>query len=221
MTPARIVERAAEMGLDIIGISDHNSAENVRVAVEAAARRGLTAFPSMEITSSEEAHLLAVFDSADAALDMQALVYENLDPGVNDDRLWGTQVVVNADDEVMGFNRRLLIGATRLSLARLIDEVHRRGGLAVASHVDREAFSVISQLGFIPPELAFDALEVVGRGGGLADLGGAPRVRFSDAHRLEDIGRRKTFFTMEEASVAEMALALRGAGGRGVAGGAL
>jgi hypothetical protein len=217
MTPRRIMDRALKAGLDIVAVSDHNSSENVEVALQTAARMGLAAFAAMEIASSEEVHVLSVFGSAGEAASMQELVYENLSPGENDDRLWGSQVVVNERDEVLGFNRRLLIGATRLPVRRLVQEIRARGGLAIASHVDREAFSVISQLGFIPEDLRFDALEVT-RPGALGDeYPGIPRVGFSDAHRLEDVGRRRTSFFMEGASLQEMALALRGAGGRRVA----
>ena len=48
-----------------------------------------------------------------------------------------------------GFNERLLIGATTLSLDEILTEIHAVGGLAIASHVDRDLFSVTRQLGFI------------------------------------------------------------------------
>lgn len=217
MTPRRIIDKALKAGLDIIAVSDHNSSENVAVALQAAARAGMAAFAAMEIASSEEVHVLSVFGSAEDAAAMQELVYENLTSGENDDDLWGSQVVVNERDEVLGFNRRLLIGATRLPVRRLLEEIRARGGLAIASHVDREAFSVISQLGFIPEDLRFDALEVTRPGALGNEYPGMPRVGFSDAHRLEDVGRRKTSFFMEAPSLEEIALALKGSGGRRVA----
>ena len=62
MTPERIINRAVDRGLDIIAISDHNSAENLGVAMEIASRSSIAVLPSIEITSSEEVHVLAIFD---------------------------------------------------------------------------------------------------------------------------------------------------------------
>ena len=159
MTPKRIIDRALQRGLDIIAITDHNSAENVGVAMQVARAKGVTVLPAMEITSSEEVHVLALFESLEGVLQMQERVYENLPGGINDERHWGQQVVVNENDEVLGFNKRLLIGATGITLSALVNEIHAAGGLAIASHVDRPYFSVISQLGFIPEDVKFDALE--------------------------------------------------------------
>lgn len=215
MTPARIVKRAVERSIDIVAVSDHNSAENVEAAVRAGKEKGILVIPAMEITSSEEAHVLAFFKDAAQALRMQEAVYESLTEGVNDERLWGVQVVVNEFDEVMGFNERLLIGATKIPLKALVDKIHSLGGLAVASHIDRESFSIVSQLGFIPDDIALDAIEVARRES-LDAYPAYPKVLSSDAHRLDDIGRRSTTFFIKELSFEEVASAFRAAEGRTV-----
>ncbi len=89
-------------------------------------------------------------------------MYANLE-GLNDEDAFGLQPVVNEIGEVEGFNDRLLIGATGISLEDLVDHVHGYHGLAVAAHIDRPSFSVISQLGFVPDHVAFDALEISAR----------------------------------------------------------
>lgn len=216
MTPLRIVERALARGLDMIAISDHNSAENVAVAVEVAAQGGIALLPAMEVTSSEEAHVLAVFGTQEQAARMQEIVYRTLPEGFSGG-VWGEQVVVNGRDEVVGFNQRPLFSATGLGLSALVGEIRSLGGLAIACHVDREAFSVIGQLGFIPDDVEFDALEVTrpAESGSLLSMYmGLPRVCSSDAHRLDDIGSRTTSFYMEEASFEEVGRALKGIGGR-------
>ncbi len=58
----------------------------------------------------------------------------------------------------------MLSMASTFSLEATVDLVHRHGGLALAAHVDRRSFSVPSQLGFIPPGTAFQALEVSAHG---------------------------------------------------------
>jgi predicted metal-dependent phosphoesterase TrpH len=215
MTPLRILRRAAERGLDIVAISDHNSAENIGVASGVASERGITLLPAMEVTSSEEVHILSLFGSLEAVLRMQEIVYENLEGEIGEDKAWGHQVVVNERDEVLDFNRKLLVGATRLGVKELVEKVHSLGGLAIASHADREAFGLVTQLGFIPEDLALDALEVTRSDENLGQPH-IPRVMSSDAHRLEDIGRRTTEFHLESASFEEVAMALRGVDGRRV-----
>lgn len=219
MTPLRITRRALQAGLDIIALSDHNSAENLAAGEEVARAAGITLVPAMEITSVEEAHVLALFGTVEDALGMQQAVYGSLPDGPGPRPEFGEQVVVNARDEVMDFNQRPLMWATDMSIERLVREIRSRGGLAVASHVDREAFSVISQLGFIPADISFDALEVIRPERADALLAGhdpVPRLTSSDAHRLEDVGARTTSFFMREATFEELALALKGDGGRSV-----
>lgn len=225
MYPRAIVRKASEERLDIIGICDHNSSENVAFVQRAAAGHPLTVLPGMEVSSREEVHTLALFDNLSSLSNFQSLIYDHL-PGVNDERIFGCQAIVNESDEVEGFNERLLIGATDLPLQEIIDHIHRLGGLAIASHVDRESFSVIGQLGFIDPAFSFDALEVTPRLGlaGARDtypeLRGYPFITSSDAHFLPDIGRSCTELWMEAASFQELGAALRGEAGRHVINGA-
>ena len=87
------------------------------------------------------------------------------------------------------------------------------GGVAIASHVDRLNFSVLSQLGFIPEGLGLDGVELCSE-----TAPELPRnlsvVRSSDAHRLEEIGTRHTCFLVEDPTASEIGMALRCEGGR-------
>ncbi|MHC4426110.1 MAG: PHP domain-containing protein, partial [Planctomycetota bacterium] len=159
MQATAIVKRAKKVGLDMIGICDHNSAENVAAVVKAGAREGLPVIAGIEITSSEEAHILGLFDTERDLMPLQDEVYENLS-GENNEEACGPQTIVDEWDRVVGTNRRLLIGATALTVEQVVEAIHRRAGLAIASHVDRERFSLIGQLGFVPEGLSLDALEV-------------------------------------------------------------
>lgn len=216
MTPREIVEKAASLGINIIAVCDHNSAENVAVTRELGRAKGITVFPGIEICSSEEVHLLGLFGELGEVLAMQEDVYEHLQPGENDEDAFGMQVVVNEADEVLGFNKRLLIGATGLSVNAVVERIHRLGGLAIASHIDREGFGIIGQLGFIPRELEFDALEI-SRGiqpeeakERFAGYLHFPWISSSDAHLVDDIGKRTTRLLMRHSTFGEFRLALRG-----------
>ncbi len=224
MYPRAILRKAREEKLDIVGICDHNSSENVASVQKAASGHPLTVFPGMEVSSREEVHTLALFDNISRLQHFQKLIYDNL-PGENDENFFGCQAIVNENDEVEGLNQHLLIGATSLSLQEIIDHIHSLGGLAIASHIDRESFSVIGQLGFIDPTFAFDALEVTPRLGlakareAFPDLGNYTFITSSDAHFLRDIGRAFTELWMEAGNFHELGMALRGEAGRCVIGG--
>jgi PHP family Zn ribbon phosphoesterase len=115
MSPKRILASAAKKDIDIIGICDHNSSENSLAVMNAAKKMDVTVLPGMEVTSKEEVHVLALFDEIENALKLQKDVYKNL-PGENDEKAFGMQVVVNEKEEVLGFNNKLLIGATTIPL---------------------------------------------------------------------------------------------------------
>ncbi len=222
MSPREIVKTAEEKGLDIIAITDHNSAENIIAAIKASENMRLKVLAGMEISSSEEAHILALFDSIEGITKLQEIIYENLMPGENDEKLFGEQIVVNEKDEVLDFNKKLLIGATMLPAQEIIDRVHSLGGLSVASHIDKDAFSIISQLGFITEDLAFDALEMspnMSRQEAeeiFAAYNSFAWISSSDAHYINDIGKRTTSFLMNEPTIKEMALAMKKIDGRKV-----
>lgn len=220
MSPRAIVERARAAGLGLVAVSDHNSARNAPALAEAAARAGMKALYGVEVRSSEEVDLLVFFDSAPAAVAYGEWVYEQLPEIGCDPDVFGDQVVVDVDEAILGFVPRLLIGGIAASLADAAGEGRRRGGLVIAAHVDRPVESVISQLGWLPDDLPVDAVEV-SRFGDETALAGehpwltrVPVVRFSDAHRLEEIGRQQTRFHVAEATVAELRAALVGRDGR-------
>ncbi len=224
MVPRRIIERARARGLDIVGICDHNSAENVVAVQKAGEGEGVAVIGGIEATSEEEVHVLALFDDAKGLFEFQSLIYEGVS-GLNDERRFGSQLVVDERDEVTGRSDRLLIGASSLSVQEIVEATSAREGVVVASHIDRESFSIISQLGFIPEGLPLDALELsagyehgAGAGGVMKEPGeyGFPLVTFSDAHLLEDIGKKVTTFMMQEPTIVEIRRALSGEGGRKV-----
>jgi predicted metal-dependent phosphoesterase TrpH len=212
MQAMAIVKQANKVGLDMIGICDHNSAENVAAVVKAGVREGLPVIPGMEITSCEEVHILGLFNTEQDLMHLQDMVYENLS-GENYEQAFGPQTVVDEWDNVLGINHRLLIGATTLTVEKIVKAIHERSGLAIASHIDRERFSLIGQLGFIPKGLELDALEV-STPSSIKQEYDYPVVTFSDAHFLEDIGNSSTDFMIENESVDEIKKALQNKMGR-------
>jgi 3',5'-nucleoside bisphosphate phosphatase len=195
MTPSAVAREAARRGLAVIAVCDHNTAGNVRAVAEAAARipDGPFVIPGIEITTAEEVHVLGWFRRPEDAC---------------------------AVADALGVDPGLPAAASRHTLSETVDLIHCHGGLAVAAHVDRRSFSVPGQLGFIPPDVPFDALEISsagtarGKAAGFA-LHGLPLVSSSDCHFLEDMGTGSTLLQVEEATFDEVAGALAMAKGRG------
>jgi PHP family Zn ribbon phosphoesterase len=221
MSPREVVNAALAKGLDLIGVCDHNSAENALAVKKAGSRNGLMVLGGMEVTSSEEAHLLVFFEDDDDLLDFQDFIYRHL-AGTNDEHAFGMQVVTDDEDGVTGFCDRLLIGATSLPAEAIVAAARRakNESLVVAAHVDRESYSLIGQLGFIPSTLVLDAVEVSARMTAsdarerFPDCSRYPIITGSDAHGPADIGKRFTCFTVEEGTVSELKKALIGRDGR-------
>jgi PHP family Zn ribbon phosphoesterase len=216
MTPVKIVREALKKNLSIIAITDHNSAQNVAAVIAAARDSDLSVIPGIEVTTSEEVHVIGLFEKVISALSMQKLVYDNLQPGENDEDLFGIQVVANEFDEVEEINKRLLMGATLLSLDDVISAIHERGGLAVAAHVDRESFSILSQLGFIPESLKLDVVEISKRmtlteaRAHFSQYEWVPFITASDAHFPKEIGVSPLCIKAARPDISELRLALAG-----------
>ena len=219
MSPKKIIQKSLEKHLDLIAICDHNTVENVAATLRQGKKQGLAVLPGMEICSKEEVHLVALFKNIADGLKMQEYVYVHL-PGKNRPEVFGNQVVADEHDQVLGENPRLLIGATQLSLVDIVEKTHQLSGICISSHVDRPSYSIIGQLGFIPPDLHLDAVEVSYRiplEKALTQVPGIenyPCITSSDAHFLDDIGKVWTEFVLAAPTVEEIRMALAGIDGR-------
>lgn len=200
-SPKRVVQKAYEKGYNMIFITDHNTTANSIYAMRAAeGYSSLKVYPGMEITTREEIHLLALFGQLKEAEQLQAEINNYL-PNVYFEKEKQNQVIANELDEVEGFYEKSLFSAVDLSIDEIIDLIHKYNGVAIAAHIDRPSFSVLSQLGSIPEKMQFDALEVSPN----IDLEKAKEIykeysnkyKFisgSDAHSLEQIGLASTEF---------------------------
>jgi PHP family Zn ribbon phosphoesterase len=222
MIPPLIVQRALALHLDVIAITDHNSADNVKAVIDAAATiagPALTVLPGMEVTTREEAHMLCLFDTVDQVREWQEIVHAALPQRQNNAELFGDQYVVDATGKHIRTEERLLATATSLSVEQIVTHVNALGGICLPAHVDRPSYSIIASLGFIPPQLDIAGIEMSSltslkktvKWG--AALGGWGVLVNSDAHRLNEMGAR-TRIRVAAPTVAEIRLALEGRRGR-------
>ena len=193
MTPSNITGMAAVKNLDVIALTDHNSCRNCPAAIEAGKRLGITVLPGMELTTSEEIHVLFLFASLGRALSFDAYVYEHLLPVRNRPEIFGTQLIVDENDKVSGSLDKLLISATDIPFDETGKLAYSFGGICFPAHLDKSSTSLISNLGAIPPDSTFSCAE-------LKDMKNLHRLKrehpylencrilsSSDAHYLWDI----------------------------------
>jgi 3',5'-nucleoside bisphosphate phosphatase len=159
-SPKRVVEKAKEQGFNLLFITDHNSMVNAEAAIKTGKDLGdLWIYPGMEITTREEIHILSLFENLDDAGNTQDYINNYL-PDVYYEKERQEQIIANENDEVEGFYGKSLFSAVDLALDEIIELVHTNNGIVIAAHIDRQSFSIISQLGFIPEVCKLDALEI-------------------------------------------------------------
>lgn len=160
MTPANIAGMAAVKGLDVIALTDHNSCKNCPAILKHGEEYGITVIPGMELTTAEEVHVVCLFPALDDAMAFDGYVYERLLPIKNREDIFGKQQIMDADDQVTGNVERLLIGATDISFDQVFGLVEAYRGIAYPAHIDKSTTSLLSNLGFVPPDSSFTCAEI-------------------------------------------------------------
>lgn len=193
MTPYNLVNMAKLLGFDAIALTDHNSCLNCPAAVEAGLEAGITVIPGMELCTSEEVHIVCLFPSVDSALGFSEKTAKGLPPVKNRPEIFGTQLIMDSQDNVTGVQDILLTTASAVSITAVLPLVNSFGGVCYPAHIDRASYSVLSNLGMITPEMGFNTAEVSFNGdkARLTEqhpiLSSMRLLTSSDAHRLEDM----------------------------------
>ena len=189
MTPNNIVNMAALCGIDCIAVTDHSSCKNCGALIAAArlADSPLCVIPGMELTTSEEIHVICLFPDIESAMSFDRTVEAALPDIQNRPQIFGRQLLMNEYDEIIGEFPKLLLSASQIDVYSAVKVVGALGGIAYPAHIDRDSFSILSNLGMIPEDLDISVAEL---------SAGADRLNFSlpyriitasDAHRLSSI----------------------------------
>ena len=195
MTPNNIVNMAVLNGLDIIAVADHNSPTNLPAFEKCARDKSLLFIPGIEVESVEEVHISCLFADLSSAMAMGEFVEEHLQHIENDESVLGAQHILDAEDNVIAKEERMLLFSTDLTSEKIFEAADRYGGCAYFSHVDRTSYSVLSVLGAFPGNIGTGVVEVSNSDRGRefsakrADLKAKTVLYCSDAHRLADISK--------------------------------
>jgi PHP family Zn ribbon phosphoesterase len=210
MSPREIISRAGHKGLDMIAVSDHNSTWHCELTGALGREAGITVLRAAEVTSSEEVHSLVILPDEASTRSFQEWIDSRCRYIPTNPAIFGDQVIIDRDEQIIREIPYFLPAALNATIDEVEAAAHRHGALFIPAHIDRPAMGILGQLGFIPDDLCIDAVEVVGDAGEIL----YPVIRNSDAHIPEHIGRRHTEYLLDNPSFSELAMALRGEGGR-------
>ena len=193
MTPCNIIGMAVLKELDVIALTDHNSCKNCPAFMKIAENYDLIAIPGMELCTSEEVHVLCLFKDLESAMKFDSYVSSHLLYFPNNELIFGNQFILNEQDKIIGIEQNLLINATDISFSDVSALVREYHGIIIPAHIDKQSNSLISNLGFVPPDSDFTCVE-------LKDTANLHNLRHlnqhldhckiitdSDAHSLGDI----------------------------------
>lgn len=219
MSPVNIVKTALERKLDIIGITDHNSTLHCKLIKKLASEHGILVMSGAEVTTREEIHCLAFFENTETLNIFQEYLDKYLIRFPNDVNKFGYQVVVDKEENILQHIEWLLISSIDQSIDEVEARVHSLGGLFIPAHIDKPVNSLLSQLGFIPPDLKADGYEISAFADPEKMKTMLPQrnislIRNSDAHITGQIGKAMTMFEMLKPAFSEIRLALRNESGR-------
>lgn len=204
MSPQRIIEEASAAGLQIIALTDHNSTRNALLCQELAAEKNIFCLLGVEINTKEEVHCLLLVEKTEQLEIVENFLSERLPDIRNNPELFGYQLVLDRDENIIEQVDKLLINAVSATLDEIAELSETVNGILILAHIDKSKNSILSQLGFIPPDLNYTALEI-SRNGSVEQilskqkyLAGKTFISASDAHQPDLIGKPYFEISCEE-----------------------
>ena len=204
MTPNNIAGMAVLAGLNIVALTDHTTARNCPAFFAAAKKHGLIPVAGMELTTSEDIHAVCLFEKLEDALSFDDYLQTQRTLIPNRTDIFGDQLILDENDEVIGTEPYFLSNATAVSIEEAPALVRRFNGVCYPAHIDREANGIIATLGAFPDTLDCRCAEMRDPENRqeLEDrypvLKEKRIVISSDAHYLWDIRDKAAFFDLDD-----------------------
>ena len=203
MTPNNIAGMAALKGLSIVALCDHNTCRNCPAFFAACKKQGIVAIAGVEVTTAEDVHLICLFRTLDEAMAFDNVLREYRIRIKNNSDIFGNQLILDENDEIIGEEEDLLINATTLGIEDLYELAKGYRALVYPAHIDREANGIVSVLGTLPDTPDFTAYElhfsekIEEYKLRFEALENKPIVISSDAHYLWDINESENYFLLD------------------------
>ena len=201
-TPNNILGMASLAGIEIMALTDHNSCKNCPAFFTAAKKYGIIPVAGMELTTSEDIHVVCLFEALEDAMQFDSFLDGYRKYIKNKPEIFGKQQILNENDQEIGQVDYLLSVATNISVDEIYSVVRKYNGVCYPAHVDRDANGIISTLGTYPADLPFKCVEF--RDSNNIEtymknycINAKTVVISSDAHYLTDIKDKENFFELD------------------------
>ena len=186
MTPSNIVGFAKLQGLDAVAIADHNAIANVKVAMDVGDAFDVVVVPAMELQTAEDIHILCLFESLENLQSFyNSIHFADIQ---NRAEIFGEQLILDEDDNVLGKEQRMLLVASGVSVEEVVSLAKQHNGIAVAAHIDREENGMVAILGTVTEDFFVVEISATATKQIQCYTTGRKVITNSDAHTLEDIG---------------------------------
>ncbi|MCD6340441.1 MAG: PHP domain-containing protein [Desulfurococcales archaeon] len=196
--------------LDVIAITDHNNILNLDAFDCVAKEKNILFIPGIEIQTIDDIHIICLFENLDSIKSFYDDIKVLYTKYPHNEKKFGNQLVINERDEIISSYDNSLLFSMDISLSDLFKKVVEYNGLFIPAHVDKSSYSIISQLGFIPNDIHYDALEIKYLENAKKYSEKYRILINSDAHRLEDINERINSINVEKRTIQSVFQALRG-----------
>ncbi len=159
-TPNNIAGMAYLNGINIMALTDHNTSRNCPAFFAAARRYGVIPVAGMELTTSEDIHAVCLFERLEDALAFNDEVDTRRVRIKNREDIFGEQLLLDENDNVVGREEDLLINATTIALDEAPILAAKYGGICYPAHIDKQANGAIEILGDFPHYAGFRIAEM-------------------------------------------------------------
>lgn len=214
MSPANIVKKAKQANLQIIGITDHNSTRNANLVKQLAKQEGIFVLCGAEITSKEEVHCLAFFETNEQLQVFQQYLEKHILKIPNRNGHFGYQPVVDEKENIVEMVPYYLTSALNKGITEIQKYVYELDGIFIPAHVTRPLNGLFNHLGIVPQNLKFDAFGITGKTSEnhvrkhYVLENKISLIYNSDAHFLAQIGTSFSIFHIKEIGFLEIKKAL-------------
>ena len=202
-TPNNLAGMASLNGVTLMALTDHNSSRNCPAFFKAARRYGIVPVAGMELTTAEDIHVVCLFETLEEALVFNDEVDEKRIRIKNREEVFGEQLILDENDEIIGREEDLLINATMIPLDEVPAMVAKYRGICYPAHIDRQANGAISILGDFPHYVGFRMAELndAANKETYVEKYGLQNLKImvsSDAHYLDQLREDNDYFDIDD-----------------------
>lgn len=172
MGTSNIIKKLKENNIKIASITDHNTINNFPAFFINGLKNDILFFPGIELQTIEEVHIVIIFPTF---IEARNFFNKHLKDKINNIKanyeIFGDQPVIDENENILYEEEILLIQSLNISFDQIVKLAQNEDLIYFPSHIFADSFSLISQLGFFPPELKIKLVEISAK---------------TDSHKLEN-----------------------------------